>query len=296
VSPLSQAAEDWRARGRLVRARGLEVFVVDAPGPAAAPPLLLLHGFPTSSLDFHSVLPALATRRRVVTLDYPGFGYSAKPADYSYSLIEQADVVECVLRELGVARAHVVAHDMGTSVATELLARRAAGLLHFEVDRVVLMNGSVHAEMAHLTTSQKLLRLPRVGPLFARVANRALYGRQLRATLGRRQALSEAELDDQFALIRRESGHLRLPAIMGYYDERRRFARRWIGALEALDRPALILWGARDPVAVSAIAEQLAHETPGARLQWLDELGHYPQLEDPERVVRELESFFGGAP
>jgi pimeloyl-ACP methyl ester carboxylesterase len=290
---MADSLDSWRARGRLVAARGMQIFAVDSGGAGGGSAVLMLHGFPTSSHDYHRCFDALAGRRRVATFDFPGFGFSDKPAAYSYSLLEQADVAELVVRSLGLDRVHLVAHDMGTSVATELLARRQAGLLHFEVDRVVLMNGSVHAEMAHLTLSQKLLRRPRLGPLFSRLANRATFRLQLRRTLARKEALSDAELDAAFAHIRRADGHLRLPAIMGYYDERRRFARRWIGALEALDRPALILWGARDPVAVMAIAEALAKETPGALLVRLDELGHYPQLEDPARVVRELEAFFG---
>jgi pimeloyl-ACP methyl ester carboxylesterase len=276
----------------MLTVRGMEVFCIDEG--AVDDTLLLLHGFPTSSHDWSRVWDALAARRRVVSLDLPGFGFSAKPASYSYSLLEQADVVELVLRELGVARAHLLAHDMGTSVATELLARREAGLLHFAIDRVVLMNGSVHAELAHLTPAQNLLRRPWLGPLFARVASATTYRFQLRRILGRNDALSDQDLGDQFVLIRHRDGHLRLPAIIGYYAERTRFRDRWIGALERLDLPALILWGRLDPVAVPAIAEALAAETPAARLVWMEDLGHYPQLEDPERVVREVERFLLG--
>jgi pimeloyl-ACP methyl ester carboxylesterase len=101
----------------------------------------------------------------------------------------------------------------------------------------------------------------------------------------------EAELDDLWALMSHDGGNLNFPRIIGYVDERKRFGRRWIGALETLDQPCLILWGARDPVAVVGIAEKLARETPTARLVRMEELGHYPQLEDPTRVVRELEVF-----
>jgi pimeloyl-ACP methyl ester carboxylesterase len=273
----------------MVSAHGLDVFCVDEGDGAET--VLLLHGFPTSSHDWSRVWDPLVGRRRLIALDLPGYGLSAKPADYSYSLLEQAEVVELVLRQRGARRVHVVAHDMGTSVATELLARREAGLLSFEIDRVVLMNGSVHAELARLTPSQKLLRRPWLGPLFARAASATTYRLQLRRILGRNEALTDEDLADQLALIRRADGHLRLPSVIRYYDERIRFRRRWIGALERLDRPALILWGRRDPVAVPAIAEALARETPGALLVWMEDLGHYPQLEDPGRVVAELDRF-----
>ena len=288
---LSSALEAWRRRGATLRLRGLDVFVIDEGAGEGAGALLLLHGFPTSSHDWVRVWDGLRAGRRLVALDLPGFGFSGKPADYSYSLLEQADIVELALRERGVERASVLAHDMGTSVLTELLARRQAGLLHFAVERVVLMNGSVHADLARLTPSQRLLRRPRLGPLFARLSSATSYKWQLRRILGRPQALSDAELEDQFALIRLNDGHHRLPRIMDYYQERTRFRRRWIGALEALDIPALVLWGRRDPVAVEAIAAALHAETPGARLVWMEELGHYPQLEDAERVTREVAEF-----
>jgi len=273
----------------MMRVRNMNVFVVDE-GAGAAPPLLILHGFPTSSYDFRGVIPRLG--RRVVTLDFPGFGFSDKPTDYSYSLIEQADVVEMIAQKVDLPRAHVWAHDMGTSVATELLARRAGGLLHFEIDRLILMNGSVHAEMAHLTTSQRLLRRPLLGQLFARAANRATYHLQMKRVLAR--AVADEEIDDQFTLLGLNDGHLRMPRIMGYYDERVRFRRRWIGALEAFDRPAMILWGMLDPVAVPAIAEALARETPEAVLERLDGVGHYPQLEAPEIVIERVTNFLQG--
>jgi pimeloyl-ACP methyl ester carboxylesterase len=283
----SQSVMEWRARGKRMMARGMNLFVLDE-GQSSVP-LLVLHGFPTSTYDFKAVWPLLTAKRRVVTLDLPGFGFSDKPADYSYSLLEQADVVEMVARELGLTKVHLWAHDMGTSVATELLARQSAKLLHFEIDRLILMNGSVHAEMAHLTPAQKLLRRPFLGPLFARIANQTAFRLQMKRVFA--HPVPVEELDDQFALIRHLDGHLRLPRIMGYYDERIRFRRRWIGALEAYERPALILWGTRDPVAVMAIAEQLARETPQAVLQRMDGVGHYPQLEAPDLVVQHLENF-----
>lgn len=285
----SAAVEAWRAGGRVLRACGRDVFVRDEG--AGAVPLLVLHGMPSSSFDFAPVWPALAARRRVVALDFPGYGFSDKPADYSYSLLEQADVVEVVARTLGLAHVDLWAHDMGTSVATELLARQAAGLLHFEVGRLVLMNGAVHAEMAHLTLAQRLLRRRAIGPLFARVVSRRIFHLQMGRVLAR--PVAPGTLDDLFALIRHRDGHLRLPRIMGYYAERVRFRERWVGALRSFARPSLILWGERDPVAVFAIAERLAQEIPHAHLEALDGVGHYPQLEAPERVLRHLEAFLG---
>lgn len=288
-APLPPALSAWRSRGRTTKVFGHNVFVIDAP--ATAPPkdsaheplpLLILHGFPTSSFDFRHVLPRLSERRRVVVHDHIGFGLSDKPERYSYSLLEQADVAVAVLRELGIKRCHLLAHDYGTSVATELLARRALGVLPIELASVTLCNGSVHIELAHLTPSQKLLRNPTLGPIFARLSSSFTFKAQLRRIFGEPSSVSNEELDLLWAGLIHNGGRRVLPAISGYLDERVRFGRRWTWGLTEFDAPAHVLWGRRDPIAVVAIAERLRSELRGSRLTWLDHLGHYPMIEDAE--------------
>jgi pimeloyl-ACP methyl ester carboxylesterase len=264
------------------------VFVVDAGPREAGRALLLLHGFPTSSHDYQRVLPELEREHRVILLDFPGFGLSDKPLDYSYSLIEQAEIVAMLLRHLAVHRCQIVAHDMGTSVLSELLARRERGLLPFEIESLVLMNGSVHIELAQLTPSQRLLRSA-LAPLLVKASSRRLFGLQMRRILGKQ--LTDADLDDMWCLLEHKDGVLRLPDTIHYIEERTRFWHRWVGALTRVDLPALVLWGPKDPVAVIGIAERLAQEIPGARLTRLDGLGHYPQLEDPESTSAALLGF-----
>lgn len=273
---------NWQARGTTHRIFGRDVFAV-TEGPVTSDPILILHGFPSSSRDFLPALPRLAERRRVVVHDHLGFGLSDKPAGYSYSLLEQAEVALGLWRSLGIARGHLVAHDYGTSVATELLARRERGLCPVDFASVTLCNGSVHLDLAQLTPSQRLLRHPRIGPIFARLASRPVFVAQIRRILGDPHRVPESELYAMWEGLVRDGGRERLPALSGYLNERVRFAARWIEPLTRLDLACHVLWGQRDPVAVPAIAEQLAREIPGATLTWLGDLGHYPMLEAPDR-------------
>jgi|HubBroStandDraft_6_1064221.scaffolds.fasta_scaffold980480_1 pimeloyl-ACP methyl ester carboxylesterase len=100
-------------------------------------------------------------------------------------------------------------------------------------------------------------------------------------------------LDAMWQLLSREGGGERMAQTIAYIEERWRYERRWIGALERCEVPALVGWGKRDPVAVVAIVEQLAREIPGARKEIWEDLGHWPQVEDAERVVRTVEGFWG---
>lgn len=285
--PLPEPVIEWKKRGRISTFCRPAAFVIDSGAADDRETVLILHGFPSSSFDWRHVLPALEERYRVLLLDFPGFGFSLGDRDYSFSLMEQADVVEMLLREHEIEKAHVVAHDMGTSVACELAARFERGLLHFEPASLVLMNGSVYIEMARLTPSQKLLLSP-LRSLFTRFARYALFRAQLRRILGK--AIDESEYEAMWALIN-HAGRETLAKTIGYVHERRRFRERWVGALKALDIPVRVIWGPKDPVAVPAIAERLAADIRYAELEWLDGLGHYPMIEDPRATVSALRGF-----
>lgn len=88
--------------------------------------MLALHGFPTSSWDFADAATELSRHgRRVILFDYTGFGFSDKPADLTGSVFDHADAAIAVVQASGAPRVVIWAHDLGTSVATELLASRA---------------------------------------------------------------------------------------------------------------------------------------------------------------------------
>jgi len=281
MTKLSASVLAWQARGHYCQLAGLDIFYRDV-GARSSDAVLLLHGFPSSSYDWHSVLPLLGDDNRIICLDFLGFGFSAKPLQHSYSLFEQADVVEQLLKHLGIKRVKIIAHDMGTTVTCELLARREKKLLGFAVQSVLLMNGSVHIDLAQLTPSQQLLRSP-LGSVFAKLSSKLIFKAQLKKILAK-PVLNE-ELEAMWALLCHRQGKARLAQTIGYIDERYRFSHRWLPPLTRLDIPVLILWGKKDPVAVAAIAEKLAQEIPTAKLQWLPQLGHYPQLEDPIAVA-----------
>jgi pimeloyl-ACP methyl ester carboxylesterase len=288
TTALPLAVTAWQQRGQTCRIAGMEIFYRDT-GPRLPHAVVFLHGFPSSSFDWHAVLPLLDNpAQRVIVFDFPGYGLSSKPAGYSYSLMEQADVVQMLLKRLGVKQVKLIAHDMGTSVTCELLARRERGLLDFELSKLLLLNGSVHIEMAHLTPSQKVLLTP-AGPLFAQVSSRTIFKLQLQKIVSK--PLPEQELEAMWALMVWNDGKNRLAKIIGYVRERAKFRERWIGALNRLDIPVTLLWGREDPVAVAAIAEKLKDEIPGAELVWLEGVGHYLQLEAPAEVAAVINQF-----
>jgi pimeloyl-ACP methyl ester carboxylesterase len=278
--------DDWAKQGAYHSVGGHRLFAVDTGGDK--PALVVLHGYPTSSHDYHRVLPKLAESHRVIVHDHLGFGLSDKPPSYSYSLIEQTDQAVALWRALGVRRAHLVAHDYGTSIATELIARRNAGDEPVELASLTLSNGSVHIELAKLRLIQKLLRNRLIGPIVARLSSKRVFRSNMRKLWADPSKLGDEEIGVMWALLIRDEGKNRLPEITQYLRDRVRYWDRWVGALRACDLPTHVLWGAEDPITGREVARVHHDEIAKSTLTLLDGVGHYPMLEAPDRWAEAL--------
>lgn len=130
---LSSPLKEWRGKGQLVEVNGLQMFLIDINKNAHEPAIILFHGFPSSSYEYSRALPFLLEKlkhRRLVLFDHVGFGFSDKPkVDYDYTLHDHAENALKLMQILNIEAAHIVAHDMGDSVLTEILSRRHLGLL-----------------------------------------------------------------------------------------------------------------------------------------------------------------------
>lgn len=283
--------DQWRRLGTHVPIGEDEVFVVDMPcDEPSGPPLLVLHGFPTSSVDWAPVVLALSARRRVVLFDLPGFGLSSKP-DRPYGIHSAADAAAGIIGALGLGELDLVSHDMGDTVAGELLARHMAGELTVDgspptIGRRVVTNGSIYLEMARLTEGQKALWSAPDEALPEELAPDAgAMALALAATMAPAgsPASNPAPQDLRAAAesVCHDGGSRLLPRLIRYLSDRRDHEDRFTGALESHPAPLGIVWGDLDPIAVVDMAHRLADRTEPAALTVLEGVGHYPMLEAP---------------
>ena len=125
----------------------------------------MLHGFPTSSIDWFDVAGLLAGDHRVGMLDFPGFGFSDKPRDGGYALQRDRQLVEHYAAEiLGAGAGAVIAHDRGDSVALALAERCSSPDAGFELRHLVLSDGNMFLPLANLTGFQRLILDPASAP------------------------------------------------------------------------------------------------------------------------------------
>jgi len=125
-----------------VEIEGVDVFYREA-GPSAAPTILLLHGFPSSSFMFRNLIPRLAVRYHVVAPDYPGYGQSASPdhGDFHYTYDHFAAIMDEFTQKLGIARYAMYVHDIGAPIGFRLATAHPE-----RVTGIVVQNGNAYEE------------------------------------------------------------------------------------------------------------------------------------------------------
>jgi pimeloyl-ACP methyl ester carboxylesterase len=249
--------------------------------------MTLLHGYPSSSHDWAKVAPILAERHSLLMPDFLGFGASEKPADHDYTLHEQADLVEALWDQEGIGETVLVAHDYAVSVAQELLARASEGRLEVEIGSLHLLNGGLYPDLHRPQPIQEALLDPEQGPQISAAITEELFAKALEPTFADGYDLA----GDAAAIWRansRDDGHRISHRLIRYIADRRQHAERWVGALEATPVPLSFVWGMLDPVSGAHMAERIRERLPDAGFLALDDVGHWPQLEAPDRVAPAL--------
>ena len=147
----------------------------------------------------------------------------------------------------------------------------------------LLFNGSMIQGAASPTLAQRLLRGP-LGPLFARLSSERFFRQQFGSIFSDAHPLSDQEAADQWSLISHEGGQRLGHRLISYMDEREAHAERWHGAARLAEGPPPRLGDARprgDPAGPGR-GDRLR---PRSAADPLEDLGHYPQIEDPATVA-----------
>ncbi|MGH6950131.1 MAG: alpha/beta fold hydrolase [Vitreimonas sp.] len=285
-SPLA-ALESWRASRQSFEHKGRTIaFWTAGDGPV----LLLIHGFPTASFDWWRIWDALAGRFRVVAADMLGFGFSDKPADDAYLIVDQASLQEALAAHLGLARTHVLAHDYGVSVAQELLARQAEGAATLTVDSAIYLNGGLFPE-THRPTAGQLVLASEAGEAVAAQITRDTFAAGIQTTFGQGSQPPAEEFDALWAVASLQDGHKLMWKVLDYMRQRREQRERWVGALTQALVPQRLINGPVDPASGGHVAEHYRAQVRDADVVLLDGIGHWPQIEAPQATLAAVLAF-----
>ncbi|MFF6784933.1 alpha/beta fold hydrolase [Streptomyces sp. NPDC012510] len=262
---------------RYVEVDGVEVFYRESlPERSDAPVLLLLHGFPSASHQFRRLMDSLGRHYRLIAPDYPGFGHTRTPEDFTYSFERLANVVEGFTERLGLSRYAMYLFDFGAPVGFRLALRhpeRVAGLL--------VQNGNAYLEGLSDTARDFIALTPEtpgaestILNLFTLAATRAQYeGGTADPTL----IAPEGWLLDQHFLDQPGRKHAQLALAYDYKSNLAAYPA-WQAWLREHRPPTLIAWGTGDPFFTESGARAYLNDVPEAELH-LFRTGHFA-LED----------------
>lgn len=275
----------WREAAQYFEANGHRIAYWSTATPENDKPwLLLAHGYPTSSWDWSGVWDALEEHFNLAALDMLGFGLSDKPANIRYSILDQADLQEALLERLGVGEAHLFVHDYGDTVGQELLARHNDGVLSFALKSIVFMNGGLFPEQHRARPIQQLGLTP-LGPLLGAMLTRDRLRKAFDEIFGPGTKASDEEIDTHWALMNEHDGRRVFHKLLQYIPERRTMRARWVGALQHSRAPIRLINGGADPVSGKHLYEYYLDQVLNADAVLLDEIGHYPHTEAPEKAL-----------
>ena len=299
-------ADDWLSRGGHFTwrptggdASSVEIFHVEIGDPDA-PVLLLIHGWPTSSIDWFDVANLLSARFRVCALDFPGYGFSDKPQGWGYSLTRDEELIEYYLSDvIGADAAVLVAHDRGDSVALLHAGRCADGRSAVRLKHLVLSNGNIFLPLSNLTGAQRQILDRETGPQIAA----ALTPSQLAEGLGAStftppRSAGDPEVEALAATFGHADGVKVLHETIQYLVERSQNEHMWLTALAEAPFPVTLIWGLYDTISPPRVAsyvwnEYLMLRAGGNRLYFVPDANHYLQVDRPDAFVKVLRHTLG---
>jgi pimeloyl-ACP methyl ester carboxylesterase len=273
---------------------GVGVFYREA-GPPDAPTIVLLHGFPSSSRMFETLIPLLAVRYHLIAPDYPGFGQSdaPPPSRYAYTFDHLAETIGALLEQLRIDRYSLCLQDYGGPVGFRIM------LAHPErVRALVIQNANAYEEglgekwtgiAAYWADPGSHPEVPK--------AFMSLVAARVRHAGGspRPERYNPETWTDEFAFLSRPGEREIQESLL--YDYRTNVAAypAWQAWLRERRPPTLVTWGRYDSSFIAPGAEAFRRDVPRAEIHLLD-AGHFALDEKVEEIASLMLAFLDGRP
>jgi pimeloyl-ACP methyl ester carboxylesterase len=269
-------------RARRITVGGISSPVIEAGPEGAGEAVVFVHGNPGSGRDFEALVDAVGEFGRAVAMDLPGFGQADKPRDFEYHVGSYAKFVQGALDELGIARVHLVVHDFGGPFGL------VWGLQHPDAwASVVLLNiGVLPGYRWH--KAARRWRTPVLGELTQAWIPRWAWRRAMQGM--NPKGLPPEFVDQMYDNYDRGTRNAVLKLYRATPDPGA--AASQVGeAIKALDKPALVIWGMKDPFISGQYADRQSEFFDVRETVKLPDSGHWVYQDDPEGVKQPLLSF-----
>jgi pimeloyl-ACP methyl ester carboxylesterase len=269
-------------------ADAVQVFHIEHGDPNL-PVLLLVHGFPTSSIDWYDAAEKLSSTFHVCALDFPGYGFSDKPRSWGYTLTRDAELLGFYLAEIvGAESATVLAHDRGDSVALIHAARCADGRCPVRLEHLLLTNANIFLPLSNLTAWQRMmLDETTAAQVVANMTPEMLAQGMGAATFTPPRGAEDPDVLALAATFAHNHGLAVMHETIQYLHERSQDEQSWLDALAASQTRTTLIWGLNDTVAPPRVAmhvwDRYLMLKPGANaIYFIPDANHYLQNDRPD--------------
>ncbi|MGI8641965.1 MAG: alpha/beta fold hydrolase [Pyrinomonadaceae bacterium] len=254
-------------------------------GDAAHPTLILIHGYTASTYVWHTVAPMLADENfHVIAVDLLGFGFSEKPAWFEYSIVSQTRMIERFMDRLGIGRATLVGNSYGGAVASTLALDYPE-----RVEKLVLVDAVINDEIKNRPIL-KLASVAGVGKIIAPflLDSKRFLRYRMKGTLApqNHHLITQERVDSIHRPLSAADAHHSVLSSARNWDACRIEEDAYL-----INHPTLIIWGEEDKIIPLHNGEKLNREILNSRLVVLNDCGHVPQEEKPERFVELVSEF-----
>ena len=253
---------------------GRKIFYRQA-GPVAAPAILLLHGFPTSSHMFRNLIPSLAENYRVIAPDLPGFGFSDAPdrKNFRYSFENLAKVIDGFVEAIGLSRFAIYVFDYGAPVGLRLALTRPE-----RVTAIISQNGNAYKEglSEGWNPIQKYWKEPTTQNREALrdfLKPEATKWQYVHGVQDETQIAPEAYALDSALLARHGNDEIQLDLFLDYASNVALYPK-FQEYFRTKRPPLLAVWGKNDPFFLPPGAEAFKKDNPEAEVHSYD-TGHF---------------------
>lgn len=267
---------------RRITVAGFSTVAIEAGPRESREAVVFMHGNPGNSLDFTGLLRAVPRGTRLIALDMLGFGRADKPWDFPFTLEASRPLADRVFAALGIDRMHLVGHDVGSVVGVDWAARNPDKL----ASAVLLAGGIMIGYQDHHFA--RIWKTPKVGEQNMSGANRESFQSIIQAHNPR--PLPREFVDRNYDGFDRAT---RCSVLKLYRNgpDLSELGRQHAEALRPYDKPALVLWGDRDPWLPQYLAQSNREGFPSADIRVFENSGHWPFVDEEQRSVDLIGAF-----
>lgn len=276
---------------RTVKIDNLDIFYREA-GPKDAPPVLLLHGFPTSSHMFRNLIPTLAEKYHVVAPDYPGFGNSSAPSvdEFDYTFDNLANVIEKFTEKVGLTEYSIYLMDYGAPVGFRLAVKHPE-----RVRSLIVQNGNAYDEgldndfwkpIKAYWADRSKGKGDGLRSLLTADATKWQYTSGVRNV----ETISPDTWGHVQPLLDRPGNQEIQLALFFSYGSNPPLYPQWQAYLRKHQPPTLIVWGKNDPIFPAAGAFPYKRDLKNMEFHLLD-TGHFALEEDGAEIAELIRDF-----